>query len=395
MPKRLTLFIISVLLLSACTPAATPTAAPRATSAPAALAATRSPLTGTSAPDLRPPLSGGPGTPPTLGPKQPDSQPNSIKRTKGWQQLGSIKIPPARSDHILIDAGNLNRLVLFGGRSASAASGASGVFSDTWIYDLAANAWRPVTSSIVPAARYGLAAAYDPLSQHVLMFGGQAGTKFFNDVWAFNVITEQWNQVKISGPAPAARSGTAAIVDPQLNQLIISHGATAASRLDDTWALDLIAKVWQNVSPATHPAARSQHTATFDEIHHRFILFGGLDATGQISNEQWSFDPSALVWKRFGTIDASNPAPRSGSAIVYEPITHIIYLFGGKTFSGATNEVWSLDPSNHWAPINFSSGPSARSSHAATWDTINNRLIVFGGVDANNKPLNDLWAYTP
>jgi N-acetylneuraminic acid mutarotase len=391
MSKHLTLFIISLLLLSACAPAATSTpGAPRATTAPAALAPTRQPLTGTSAPDLRPPLSGGPGTPPTLGPKQPDSQPNSIKRTTGWQQLGSIKIPPARSDHILIDTGNLNRLVLFGGRSANGTA-----LNDTWIYDLAANAWHPITSSIVPAARYGLAAAYDPLSKRVLFFGGQAGTKFFNEVWAFTVNTEQWNQVKTSGVLPTARSGTVAVVDPALEQLIISHGASAANRLDDTWSLDLITKVWQNVSPATHPVARSQHAATFDEFHHRFILFGGLDATGQVSNEQWSFDPITLSWRQFGTITPGNPAPRSGSTIVYEPITHIIYLFGGKTFSGPINEVWSLDPSNHWTAINFSGGPSARNNHAATWDNINNRMIIFGGVDINTKPLNDLWAYTP
>jgi N-acetylneuraminic acid mutarotase len=227
------------------------------------------------------------------------------------------------------------------------------------------------------------------------MFGGQAGTKFFNDVWSFDVVSEQWSQIKTAGTAPAARSGTAAAVDPELDQLIISHGVTAAGLTADTWTLDLVTKVWQNVSPASGPTARSQHTATFDEIHHRFILFGGMEANGRPSNEQWSLDPAALVWRQFGTITASNPAPRSGAALIYEPIGFVIYLFGGKTGSGLTNEVWSLDPLNHWTSIGFGSGPVARTQHAATWDTTNARLIVFGGVDANNKLQNDLWAFTP
>ena len=390
MLTRLSLFAMISLLLSACAPAATPVAtlAPQPTSAPVA-APTAGSVVGTFVPDVRPPASGGGVTPPTLAPKHAASQPDSIKPLQGWQQLGSIKVPAARSDHVLIATGSFNRLVLFGGRSAGAA------FKDTWIYDLAANAWHQVTSSIAPDARYGAGAAYDAASQRVLIFGGQAGTKFFNDVWSFDVVSEQWGQIKTAGIAPAARSGTAAAIDPELHQLIISHGAAAAGLTDDTWTLDLGTKVWQNILPGTRPTARSQQAATFDELHHRFILFGGLDASNRILNEQWSLDPVLIVWRQFGTIAAGNPAPRSGTTLVYDPGTFIIYLFGGKTIGGVNNEVWSLDPGNHWLSISLGSGPAARSNHGAAWDSTNNRMLVFGGLDANNKPLNDLWAFTP
>ena len=246
--------LLLAVALSACAPAATPAAtlAPAPTTAPVA-APTAGSVGGTFAPDVRPPASGGGVTPPTLAPKHAASQPDSIKPLQGWQQLGSIKVPAARSDHVLIATGSFNRLVLFGGRSAGAA------FKDTWIYDLAANAWHQVTSSIAPDARYGAGAAYDAASQRVLIFGGQAGTKFFNDVWSFDVVSEQWGQIKTAGIAPAARSGTAAAIDPELHQLIISQGAAAAGLTDDTWTLDLGTKVWQNILPGTRPTARSQN----------------------------------------------------------------------------------------------------------------------------------------
>ncbi len=396
MKHPLALLISMLLSLTACAPAATPatTSAPPAfqpTTAPAAPAPAQpaaTPNATVGSTDLRPPISGGLTNPPTIAPKQSNTQPNSTNRVKGWQQLGSSIVPPARYDHALVFAGDFNRLVLFGGRSAA-------TLNDTWIYDLSANAWHAVTGSIAPDARYGAGAAYDFNRKQVVLFGGQSAAKFFNDVWIFNVVTEKWSKLTTIGTAPTARSSMAVAIDLPFDQLIISHGATAQGRADDTWSLALASKVWQSLAPIARPEARSQSGAVFDGNHHRLIVFGGLNTTGIALNDQWSLDPLAQVWRQFGTITPSNPAARSGSTLVYDPITFNIYLFGGKTIGGLSKEVWSLDPNNNWLSIGFGSGPSARSDHAAAWDSINNRMIVYGGLDANNKPLNDLWAFTP
>jgi N-acetylneuraminic acid mutarotase len=279
-------------------------------------------------------------------------------------------------------------LILFGGRSAA-------TLNDTWVYDLAANAWHVVTGSIAPEARYGAGAAYDFARKHVVIFGGQSATKFFNDVWVFDVATEKWSKLTTIGTAPTARSSMAIAIDPPYDQLIISQGATAQGRTQDTWSLALASKVWQNFAPTSQPEARSQSGAVFDSNHHRLIVFGGLNTTGTALNDQWSLDPIAQVWKQFGTIAPGNPAARSGSTLVYDPISYYIFLFGGKTIGGASKEVWSLDPDNNWLSIGLGSGPIARSNQAAAWDSINHRMIVFGGLDANTKSLNDLWAFTP
>ncbi len=401
MKRPLALLISMLLILTACAPAATlaptspplaappttaPVAAPTAAPAPAQPAVTPNATSGS--PDLRPPVSGGLTNPPTISPKQPNTQPNSSNRVKGWQQLGSLIVPPARSDPVLVFTGDFNRLVLFGGRSAS-------TLNDTWVYDLSANAWHAVTSTPAPDARYGAGAAYDFARKHVVIFGGQSTTRFFNDVWVFDVETEQWSKVTTIGTAPAARSSMALAIDRPYDQLIIAQGATARGRTDETWTLALASKVWQNFSPPSYPDARSQSGAVFDSNHHRLIVFGGMGTTGTALNDQWSLDPIAQVWRQFGTITPGNPAPRSGSTLVYDPISYYIFLFGGKTAGGLSKEVWSLDPDNNWLSIGLGSGPSARSDHAAAWDSINHRMIVFGGLDANTKPLNDLWAFTP
>jgi hypothetical protein len=387
MKRSLMLVTSAVVILTACAPAATPTAAPaQPTTAPAAQP-TQAPAP-TALPELKPPISGGKTNPPTLAPTAPRSQPNTTNRVTGWQQLGSSITPPARYDHALVFAGDFNRMVMFGGRSPA-------LRGDTWVYDLAANAWHAVTSTASPNARFSMGAAYDPVHQRAIIFGGQTATGFFNDVWAFDFATEQWSRINTAGVAPTARSGSAAVVDAPFNQLIVSHGLSAQGPADDSWSLDLGTNVWQDISPLTRPSKRSLSSAALDEIDHRLILFGGRDAAGQASNDQWSLDPTLQAWRQFGTIGPNNPAPRWSSTLVYDPATHNLYLFGGQSGSAVNNEVWRLDLSNTWLLLASNSGPSARSEQGAAWDSINNRMLVFGGVDANGNALNDLWAYTP
>jgi N-acetylneuraminic acid mutarotase len=47
-------------------------------------------------------------------------------------------------------------------------------------------------------------------------------------------------------------------------------------------------------------------------------------------------------------------------------------------------------------PITASGAPSvARSAHSMVWDTQDNQLLVFGGIDDQGNLLNDLWSYSP
>src|SRR5206468_1330478 len=126
-----------------------------------------------------------------------------------------------------------------------------------------------------PPARFGHASAYDPQSRRVVIFAGQAGA-FFNDVWAFDGVSETWQKLETRGTPPSKRYGTSAVVDTKRNQLIISHGFTDAGRFDDTLALDLATNTWSKLDPVGgRPLKRCLHEAVYEAVSDRMLLFGG------------------------------------------------------------------------------------------------------------------------
>src|SRR5581483_1604040 len=57
------------------------------------------------------------------------------------------------------------------------------------------------------------------------------------------------------------------------------------------------------------------------------------------------------------------------------------------------SDIWTYQPSaNTWASVGAANSPQGRSAHGAVWNTINNQMLVLGGLDGANV-LNDLWSY--
>ncbi len=89
------------------------------------------------------------------------------------------------------------------------------------------------------------------------------------------------------------------------------------------------------------------------------------------------------------------PPARWVHSTVYDPVRDRLIVFGGQGYSGSTNEVWALSLSGipRWTQLLTSgTSPSARAFHCATYDSLLDRMIVFGGNDGS--PRNDVWALT-
>ncbi|MBI2846230.1 MAG: hypothetical protein HYX86_06775, partial [Chloroflexi bacterium] len=238
--------------------------------------------------------------------------------------------------------------------------------------------------------RFGMAAAYDPQSHRVFIFGGQAGSNtFFNDVWAFDLATETWSLLVTSGGPPPARYGTSAIVDQIRNRLIISHGFTTSGRFDDTWALDLATLTWTDISPAgTRPLKRCLHEAVYDFLGGRMLLFGGCSSGfGPCpQGDLWAFDLATHTWTEL--TPAEGPSAVSNPALVFDTQRNEAILFGGNSSDGPTAHLWALDAATAtWSPLDFS-GPAPRRSHDAALDA-RGQLWVFGGIGEESS--NELW----
>ena len=92
------------------------------------------------------------------------------------------------------------------------------------------------------------------------------------------------------------------------------------------------------------------------------------------------------------------PSARFGYGMVYDDSINKIILFGGGFQDSSSysyfGDTWIYDPTaNVWTEINPQQSPSARSSHSMVYDSINQKIILFGGVDLNDNWLNETWIF--
>ncbi len=85
------------------------------------------------------------------------------------------------------------------------------------------------------------------------------------------------------------------------------------------------------------------------------------------------------------------PAPRSGAAMVYDPVDHYVLMFGG---SNGANDTWTF-AHGRWNELNESIAPPPRIGACVAWDAASGHAILFGGEagGAGGPLLNDTWEF--
>ncbi|HZM27053.1 MAG TPA: kelch repeat-containing protein, partial [Gemmatimonadales bacterium] len=143
--------------------------------------------------------------------------------------------------------------------------------------EIAANdgSWIPIITP--PAGRYAPAAIYDPVRDRMVVFGGVNDVSNHNDVWALSLAgSPAWSELTPAGTPPSARYAHAAIYDPVRDRMVVFGGSDPHLR-NDVWALSLAGSpAWSELIPAgIPPAARDEHTAIYDPVRDRMVVFGG------------------------------------------------------------------------------------------------------------------------
>ncbi len=298
-----------------------------------------------------------------------------------WRPLSPAGVlPPPRRDHSLVSDGR--RLFLFGGRQQQE-------LGDLWTYDLAAATWTEITAAGAPPARFGHNAFLDEARSRMVVFGGQAGGAFFNDLWAFDLTNGGWSQLTAGQGAPLARYGAGGALDAA-GRLLVSHGFTTSGRFDDTWEYSLEDASWTDVSPPAggRPIERCLMRAVWDRQAGRLLIFGGQTNATPFLGDLWELRQGA--WQEL-TADP-RPSPRNLYAMAYDDEAGRALLFGGNSQTGPLGDLWFFDSAlNTWSkPSPPGEAPSPRFGHDAVWLPASRALVVFGGND-NSQDLNDLW----
>jgi hypothetical protein len=342
----------------------------------------------------------------------------------GLQQFGAAAWDQARGV-----------LVFFGG----------GFGNHTWEWD--GTSWADVTPASPtdsPDGRSYHQLAWDPIRQRVVVFGGlslTAPSGARNDLWAWDGT--RWTQLTPSGTPPSGRTDFAMAWDAQNGELVVQGGYDAASVKDGkTFVLRTVSgtPTWLDLTPLGSPAF-SSHRAVFDQRTNRVELFGdwsgpqllqwagsgspswiprapgdpeadGNPSFSWLTNDgSIAYDSSRGVvvyqdmrqqqtweWNRASWARKANGTgvtPRSGGTIGnYGAYT---ILFGGAitgSGTGSAGDTWRWDGTS-WTQL-IASPPRSPLGHYATLredvgmatDPVSGRLYRFGGGDQYSGGLN-------
>ncbi len=306
---------------------------------------------------------------------------------ESWTQLSpSGTAPSARWNQSAIYNSTDNSMIIFGGTS-----GSTPYKNETWQLTLGASpVWAQLAPSGFPPNRKFHAAIYNSTDNSMIMFGGDDGSSFKNDVWKLSLgASPGWTQLSPSGSIPSARYSPTAIYNSADNSMIVFGGDTGGSMLNDVWKLSLGGSPsWTQLSPSgTIPVARRWHSAIYNSSDNSMIVFGGVDGSTQRS-DVWKLSlGGSPAWTQ---LTGGTPRVSSQHSAVFFSADNSMVVYGGGDGGLVYEDVWKTPVASTvaWSQINITGPtPGQRNGHSAVMNTLDGSMVIFGGADSNTWKL--------
>ncbi len=249
--------------------------------------------------------------------------------------------------------------------------------------------WRelaPAPGAVSPPARYDHSLVTD--GTHLYLFGGH-GPDVLADFWTYDIASNTWTEISAFGPQ--ARYGHNAIWDSGRNVLVLFGGQDETKFYDDVWEFDPAQSLWTQVRFAgSAPAARSGAGAAFDQAGHLFITQGF--TSQERFDDTWQYDLAARSWTEVSPAN-NRPVKRGLMRGVWDSLKERLIIFGGQTdVAPFLADLWAWSPVTEWQELARNPSPPARSLYSMVFHDQGTQIILFGG-DTERGPVNDLWAF--
>lgn len=248
---------------------------------------------------------------------------------------------PARFGHRIVRLPTANQLLTFGGRSPTI----SALANDTWRWNgtvWSSLATQGATPNAIPSARFRYGMAFDSVRNKLVLFGGRTATTTLGDTWELDFATTPatWTQVATS-VAPPPREDMFFEFDPTLNRVVMYGGydTDTDTLLGDTWEFD--GTEWRDatplVPPVDAPPALLRTAGAYDSARQRLYLYGGFDgltfstATYEYTGDRWS--PVTV---------GAGPTASTEMYAGYDAQRRKFVAFGGVGFV-FSNETWEFN----------------------------------------------------
>ncbi len=318
--------------------------------------------------------------------------PASGSGTPVWERMNPAQTPSPRNFHAIC-YDSLNRVViLFGGKTNNDSHPNYHYTCDTWAYLVSQNVWSNMNPTVHPSARHRHAMCFDSFNRKAVLFGGD-DSWYSNDTWTYDYASNSWSNMNPPNPPPG-RYYHSLCYDSH-NRKVILFGGAGPGQYNDTWAYDYASNTWSNMNPATHPSARYQFSMAYDSDSRKAVLFGGRDNSTWFS-DTWAYDYTINSWVNRNP--SVRPSARSDFSMCYDSVNRKTVLFGGWDQSTGLNDVWTYDDVlNRWSSPVPPALPAGRADHAICFDSLNQKVILFGGWTnnlANFGYAADTWTLT-
>lgn len=227
---------------------------------------------------------------------------------------------------------------------------------------------------------------------------GNCGDCGVSDLYSFDVTSKSWNElcgntVVACPPNTYQAQETAAAYDP-LNDVIIMYGGLVrGSPVADLWAYYPVSNTWREVcgqepgvSPRCPAPQLRQHTMV--SIGNGFIyLFGGMDQRGVPQNQTWAIDTGSLTMTQI--TGAVNPLPQRFPVMDYVAKLNSLVLVDAQSPA----HVWKFNiPTSTWSDMNIPAGPTLRttsSSNQGGYDPVADKFVLV--IASSGNPNSYVW----
>ena len=294
--------------------------------------------------------------------------------------------PVARGYSWLADASGDGGVYLFGGFTGPPRKNGKWI-PDLWSFRYG-NGWQRVASSADQLPE-GDGVGYDLNSSKPIYLDANGTT------WTFESGT--WKQTGTSGPQ---LHGIHLAYDSKADRLLTfggDHIFTDGTFFDDTWVYDPGAANWTKRHQALSPSARSYYAMAYDAKADRLVLFGGENANhGDYFADTWAYSFGTDRWTQMRPKES--PPPRYYSVMAYDSVRDRMLLFGGANLAETPfDDLWAYDLGRDtWSELKPTGPrPTARAWHAMAFDNEAGVLVLFGGGRTRDNYTNEVWTFDP
>ena len=285
---------------------------------------------------------------------------------ESWREVTTTNSPPVTAGFNMAYDSDRGVTVLYGGATSWPYSG------QTWELDLNGSPdWTETGQAIGPNARYGSAPVYDTAGGQLLLFGGSDNLdEELAETWTYTP-TIGWSQLS-PALSPPARTGHQMVHDPTIGLSYLFGGNARTTYFNDLWTFD--GANWSALSPPISPPPRSEPAMAYGDG--QILLFGGRAADGSLLADSWLYDIAAGSWTEFA---ASGPAARMKHGLVYDLAAGRFVLVGGTPNASDSwlSDTWGFDPATGvWSDLGLT-GPTITQSPAIAYDNGRSAIILF------------------